>query len=62
VSLELSSMSTKKLKMWWYDPRTGVGELQGVAERENFRSPMHGGDWVLVLDDPSAGYNPPGIS
>jgi Protein of unknown function (DUF4038)/Putative collagen-binding domain of a collagenase len=43
VSLELSSMATKKLKMWWYDPRTGVGELQGVTERENFRSPMHGG-------------------
>jgi hypothetical protein len=59
--LELSAMTTRKLRAWWYDPRTGVGTLEGVHEREVFRSPSHGPDWVLVLDDPAAGFLPPGI-
>ena len=61
VKLDLSAMTTTKLKAWWYDPRTGVGTLVGVEGREAFLSPSHGPDWVLVLDDPSAGFGMPGI-
>lgn len=47
-----------------YDPRTGEGTLIGTrnaAPELEFRSPPYGPDWVLVLDDPAAGYAPPGL-
>jgi len=59
--LDLASMATRKLRAWWYDPRTGVASLEGVEERDTFRSPSHGPDWVLVLDDPAVGFGLPGI-
>ncbi len=63
--LNLTSLRAKRLRAWWYDPRTGVGTLIGVIEAapdREFRSPPYGPDWVLVLDDPDASYAPPGLS
>lgn len=54
-------MVTRKLRAWWYDPRTGVAGLEGVEERDTFRSRSHGTDWVLILDAPTAGFGLPGI-
>ena len=53
------------VKAWWFDPRTGnavaIGEFPNTGERE-FTPPAPGEmlDWVLVLDDASKGFPPPG--
>ncbi|MBX2893757.1 MAG: glycoside hydrolase family 140 protein [Saprospiraceae bacterium] len=58
-------LKASTLAAWWYDPRTGkakkIGELPKKAEM-GFTPPKTGPeqDWVLVLDDASAGYAPPG--
>jgi hypothetical protein len=50
---------------WWYNPRNGeatqVGKFANQGVRE-FTPPDNGEmtDWVLVLDDSSKGYPPPG--
>ncbi len=64
VHLNLTSMSGRHLRAWWYDPRTGTGtifaEFDATPERA-FESPQNGQDWILVLDDVSARYGPPGL-
>jgi Protein of unknown function (DUF4038)/Putative collagen-binding domain of a collagenase len=65
VKLDLTKLRSRHLRAWWYDPRTGVGTLVGMIDAApdcQFRSPSYGPDWVLVLDDPEAGYAPPGLS
>ena len=62
--IDLSQVNAKSVKAWWYDPRTGVGTLIGNfdgARVTDFRSPPNGPDWVLVLDDASKNYPPPGL-
>ena len=64
TTIDLSRLSAQKLRAWWYDPRTGVGTLIGVIDssvKQAFTSPPYGPDWVLVLDDSSASYPPPGL-
>jgi len=65
ATIDLGKLSAKKIRGWWYDPRTGVGSLigesQGGGQRE-FRSPPQGPDWVLVLDDSEKNYAPPGLA
>lgn len=64
VKLDLTRLRAKRIRAWWYDPRTGVGTLLGTVDAapdREFRSPPYGPDWVLVLDDASAGYAPPGL-
>jgi len=64
ATLDLTRLRSKRLRAWWYDPRTGVGTLVGLLEaapQREFRSPPYGPDWVLVLEDPAAGYAPPGL-
>jgi hypothetical protein len=65
ASLDLGRLSGTTLRAWWYDPRAGVGTLVGDIrgkEIRPFRSPAYGPDWVLVLDDRSSGFAPPGLS
>jgi hypothetical protein len=65
VVVDLARMSGP-CPAWWFDPRTGaalaIGEQEGEGQR-TFRAPAAGPgqDWVLVLDDASPGYPPPGI-
>ena len=65
ATLDLGRLAAARLRWWWFDPRTGVGalhgEIVGGGHRE-FRSPAHGPDWVLVLDDASSNYAPPGLT
>jgi hypothetical protein len=64
ATINLTKLRGKRLRSWWYDPRTGVASLLGTMdstpERE-FRSPSYGPDWVLVVEDSDAGYPPPGL-
>jgi hypothetical protein len=65
ATIDLTRLRAQRLRAWWYDPRTGfatlMGEVDGGGTRA-FRTPPHGPDWVLVLEDPAAGYAPPGLS
>ena len=75
VTLGLSRMSGEEAKAWWYSPRDGhLYDAEGRRTSEPFATVEAGGerrfdppgeagagrDWVLVLDDASAGYPPPG--
>jgi hypothetical protein len=54
-----------KVKAWWFNPRNGeanaIGEFENKGTRA-FTPPDKGEllDWVLVLDDASKNYPPPG--
>lgn len=57
----------KKVKAWWYDPRSGKAFLIGLLDRVKdytFVAPTEGpvNDWVLVLDAPEAHYPAPGTT
>jgi hypothetical protein len=61
VSIHLGQLSGTRVKVQWYDPRTGgfhhVGEYVNAGIGE-FSPPSSGpqDDWVLVLEDTSRGY------
>ncbi len=63
--VHMDKVSGPKVKAWWFNPRNGeatvIGELTNIGERE-FTPPDYGEklDWVLVLDDASKDYAPPG--
>jgi hypothetical protein len=69
VRVNTSFINSKRLKVWWYDPRQGtalpVGETENKGEYEPSWNtlPWHtsaGPDWVLVIDDATKNYLPPG--
>ncbi len=58
-------LSGKTIRAYWYNPRNGTSQEIGEFNKEPFRdftppSSGHGNDWVLVLDDATKGYPPPG--
>ena len=63
--VRMDAIKGVKVKAWWYNPRNGqataIGEFPNTGERE-FVPPDKGEmlDWVLVLDDASRGFPPPG--
>jgi hypothetical protein len=62
--LDLSHLGSRKLRAWWFDPRTGVGTLIGTmdgAGQSEFRTPPYGPDWVLAIEAAEANYPPPGL-
>jgi hypothetical protein len=64
VTVDTSKLSGKRLKAWWYDPRTGkANQIEGdfaVGGKLEFTTPAEGPDWVLVLDDGAKRYPKPG--
>lgn len=64
-SVHMDAVKGPKVKAWWFDPRTGkaeaIGEFDAKGEhRFNTPEPGEEADWVLVLDDASRNYPPPG--
>jgi hypothetical protein len=63
--VRMGAVSGSTVKAWWYNPRNGqaeaIGEFPNRGERE-FSPPDKGEhlDWVLVLDDASRDFPPPG--
>jgi hypothetical protein len=65
VLLATARIAGQRLRVWWYDPRTGQAQAAGevanagvmefappcIAEKE---------DWVVVVDDAQCGYPAPG--
>jgi hypothetical protein len=69
-SINTSVINGDRLKVWWFDPRTGHAFPQGTLENTGrfdvsnwqtlIREGQGGPDWVVVIDDASAGYDAPG--
>jgi hypothetical protein len=58
-------VATGPVEAWWFNPRTGVPQPAGTfngGRPLEFRCPSEGfgADWVLVLDDASKNFPPPG--
>ncbi len=64
VTVRLDKLSGREIRAWWYDPRTGEAKLIGEFRRNGERTFKPEGegetDWVLVLDDASKDFPPPG--
>ena len=64
-SVAMNTVKGSRVKAWWFNPRNGeasvIGEFPSLGERE-FTPPNPGEhlDWVLVLDDASKDFAPPG--
>lgn len=63
LSLDLSTLSGRSWRAWWYNPRTGEAADAGPVARkiQTFNTPT-ASDWVLVIDDDSKSLAPPGNS
>jgi hypothetical protein len=63
VAVHLGTLAGTSTKAWWYDPRSGdatpIGEYPNAGTR-SFTPPSEGPDWVLVLDDATRDFGPPG--
>lgn len=63
VTIDLSKITGKKIA-WWYDVRNGRSSAIEVPTNVltyTFQPPAKEKDWVLVIDDASKEFNPPGI-
>jgi hypothetical protein len=66
VKIRLGTISGRQVKSWWFNPRTGsVTAFDTFPNTSAWRftppqSPARGNDWVLVLDDDSKKFPPPG--
>jgi hypothetical protein len=59
-----------ELKVWWYNPQNGKAFPQGIVKNDGefefsnwnalIKEGMGGPDWVVVIDDATAGYEAPG--
>jgi hypothetical protein len=64
-SVRMGRISGERVNAWWYNPRSGapqaLGQLENAGVHE-FTPPSEGfgSDWVLVLDDSSKPFGPPG--
>ncbi|MBC8153911.1 MAG: hypothetical protein H7Z72_13460, partial [Bacteroidetes bacterium] len=63
VRIDLTRLSGKTIRAWWFDPRTGratdAGTVPASADHA-FVPPKTGADWVLVLDDAAQKFSQPG--
>ena len=70
VTVNLEKLSGPRfigVKAWWYDPRHGTAVEIGVSPKsgaKEFKPPIagRGNNWVLVLDDDSKNFPPPGAA
>jgi hypothetical protein len=64
-TVRMSVIAGARVRAWWFNPRTGVATDAGVfanTGERTFTPPDKGEmiDWVLVLDDESKKFAPPG--
>ncbi len=66
IELRMGKITGEKVNVWWFNPRTGEAQKDGVTSNEDLKNfdppgePERGNDWVLVLDDADAGFVQPG--
>jgi hypothetical protein len=64
ITVDMTKVSGKEAKAWWFNPRTGKSDSIGIVPtlgKHKFDPPGEG-DWVLLLDDASRGLRAPGKS
>ena len=64
-TVQMAKISADKVRAWWFDPREGKAEEIGMfasSGKKLFSPPFSGqdNDWILVLDDPTRNFPPPG--
>lgn len=62
ITVQMGKISGEKVRAWLYDPQSGDAKELGTFDNtgtKDFGFPW-GQDWVLVLDDASRNYPPPG--
>ena len=61
-TIQMNKISGSKVNCYWYNTRTGESTLIGTFDNTGTRSFTSPGklDWLLVIDDATAGYAPPG--
>jgi hypothetical protein len=64
-SVRMDVITGPRVKVWWFDPRDGTATAIGTYPNRGTRrfDPPNRGeqlDWVLVLDDASKNFPPPG--
>jgi hypothetical protein len=68
ITVDLTKLKFERIKAWWFNPRNGSYDLIGTLVPDGLRqfsSPALGGlgaDWVLVLDDETRNFPPPGLA
>jgi Protein of unknown function (DUF4038)/Putative collagen-binding domain of a collagenase len=62
ITVDMSKTSGTEANAWWFNPRSGEASAAGNFPTQGFRefTPPGTGDWVLVLDDSSREFGPPG--
>ncbi|MGI8633848.1 MAG: glycoside hydrolase family 140 protein [Segetibacter sp.] len=63
VKIDLGKISGKTKNIWWFDVRTGKATATKAVRGSSIQSfipPGEGKDWVLVIDDASKKFGPPG--
>ncbi|TVR47850.1 MAG: DUF4038 domain-containing protein [Puniceicoccaceae bacterium] len=71
LSVDTSRIAGRRLRSWWYDPATGTAYPgpEFANSKDRYSGDWHSmpwrvctsqRDWVLVIDDVSCGYPPPG--
>jgi hypothetical protein len=64
ITLNASSIKSKKIFVWWFNPKTADVLVKGLIlnkQNINFTCPTVGfeNDWVLVIDNPKYKYKIP---
>jgi hypothetical protein len=65
IGVNFGRISGTRVNAWWYNPRdgsyAGPTAISDSNQVQSFTTPSSSGpDWVLVIDDASKGYGPPG--
>lgn len=65
ISVNLSFLPAKQIRIWWFNPKTGKSENPVVLKKEaimSFTPPTTGieNDWVLIIDDERENFSVPG--
>jgi hypothetical protein len=68
VTINMAKLAATSANAWWFNPRTGrstpIARHFATNQSSRFTPPSRGrgNDWVLVLDDASKGFPPPGTA
>lgn len=64
-TVRVNRIRTTRIRQTWFDPRTGTAQALHTTDTAGFQTFVpptsgRGDDWILVLDDATAGFPPPG--